>query len=207
MNVSVERTTRAAIPRVVNESARMSAEQDGERDDDRLMGRFCAGDETAFNELHAKYAQPIHAFIRRMVNQPSLADDLLQTTFMTVVRSRGRYEAGTSVRSWMYAIAANASRDSLRRAKVRGFETAPTAGNEPSVNPPMPDPPAARALQSALDSLHPDQREAVLLHKVHGLSFQEIAETLGISVSAAKVRAHRGYEHLRARLASLGDWT
>ena len=74
--------------------------------------------------------------------------------------------------------------------------------------PPMlPDPPAARAVEEALDALSPDQREAVLLHKVHGLSFSEIAETLGISVGAAKVRAHRGYEHLRVRLAPLGDLT
>lgn len=177
-----------------------------ELEDDELMLRFCAGDERAFDALYRKYADHLHAFVKRMVGQRSLADDLLQTTFLTVVRARGRYRPGTSVRAWMFAIAANAARDSLRRARVRGHEAAPTAANEPSVAPAaLPDPPVARALQVALDALQPDQREAVLLHKMHGLSFSEIAETLGITAGAAKVRAHRGYEQLRARLAALGD--
>ena len=179
-----------------------------EIEDDALMLRFCAGDERAFDALYAKYASHLHAFVKRMVNQRSLADDLLQTTFLTVVRARGRYRRGTSVRAWMFAIAANAARDSLRRARVRGLETTPTAANEPWVAPAaLPDPPVARALQGALDSLSAEQREAVLLHKMHGLSFSEIGETLGITAGAAKVRAHRGYEQLRSRLAAFGDLT
>jgi RNA polymerase sigma-70 factor (ECF subfamily) len=181
-------------------------------DDDALMARFCAGDDRAFEALHRKYAHQLHAFVRRMVGDRALADDLLQTTFLTVVRARGRYLRGTSVRAWMFAIAANAARDSLRRARVRRLQAtqATQESNDrlASAEPPMlPDPPAARAVEEALDALSPDQREAVLLHKVHGLSFSEIAETLGISVGAAKVRAHRGYEHLRVRLAPLGDLT
>jgi RNA polymerase sigma factor (sigma-70 family) len=179
-----------------------------EVEDDELMARFCEGDERAFDSLYRKYASHLHAFVKRMVNQRSLADDLLQTTFLTVVRARGRYRRGTSVRAWMFAIAANAARDSLRRSRVRGVEATPSAANEPSVAPPsLPDPPVARALQSALDSLSAEQREAVLLHKMHGLSFAEIAETLGITAGAAKVRAHRGYEQLRSRLAAFGDVT
>lgn len=181
-------------------------------EDDALMARFCAGDDRAFEALHAKYAQHMHAFVRRMVGDRALADDLLQTTFLTVVRARGRYLRGTSVRAWMFAIAANAARDSLRRARVRRAQATQESnerhGSQASAEPPaLPDPPAARAVQEALGALSADQREAVLLHKVHGLSFSEIAETLGISVGAAKVRAHRGYEHLRARLAPLGDLT
>jgi RNA polymerase sigma factor (sigma-70 family) len=179
-------------------------------DDDALMARFCAGDDRAFEALHARYARPIHAFVRRMVDDQALADDLLQTTFLTVVRARARYIRGTSVRAWMFAIAANAARDSLRRTRVRRArsvvgteEPAPADLEQPA----LPDPPAARAVQQALGALSAEQREAVLLHKVHGLSFSEIAETLGISSGAAKVRAHRGYEHLRALLAPLGDLT
>jgi len=193
-------------------AAAVSSAATRDADDDALMARFCAGDDRAFEALHGKYAHQLHAFVRRMVGDRALADDLLQTTFLTVVRARGRYLRGTSVRAWMFAIAANAARDSLRRARVRRLQ-ATQASQESSdrqacAEPPvLPDPPAARAVEEALGALSPEQREAVLLHKVHGLSFSEIAETLGISVGAAKVRAHRGYEHLRVRLAPLGDLT
>jgi RNA polymerase sigma-70 factor (ECF subfamily) len=58
-----------------------------------------------------------------------------------------------------------------------------------------------RAIEAALRQLPADQREAVLLHKLHGLSFPEVAVALGTSVGAAKVRAHRGYQRLKTLLA------
>jgi RNA polymerase sigma-70 factor (ECF subfamily) len=175
-------------------------------DDDELMAAFCRGDERAFDALYARHAQPVHAFLRRMVGRADLADDLLQTTFLSMVRARGRYQAGTQVRSWLLTIAANAARDALRRAKVRDLPASTVIVAEQSVEPELPDPAATRALESALQSLSAEQREAVVLHKLHDLSFDEVATVLGIKVSAAKVRAHRGYERLRALLrSSLGE--
>src|SRR3712207_3101284 len=138
-----------------------------------------------------------------MVGDRVLADDLLQTTFLSVVRGRGRYQPQTNLRGWLFAVATNAARDALRRTRRRREQSheAPERG----IDPVLPDPAAARALQQALAELPAEQREAVLLHKMHELSFPEIAEVLGIGVSAAKVRAHRGYEKLRARLALLED--
>lgn len=167
------------------------------------MEMFCRGDERAFDVLYARHADPVCAFLRRMVGQRELAEDLLQTTFLSMVRSRGRYQPGTSVRSWLFTIAANGARDALRRSRVRAAVARQEGAGDAHADPVLPDPAAARALQEALDELPPDQREAVLLHKMHDLSFPEIAEILGISTSAAKVRAHRGYERLRSRLAPL----
>lgn len=167
------------------------------------MAAFCAGDERAFEALYARHAEPVHAFLRRMVGQRDLADDLLQTVFLSMVRSRGRYEPGTSVRSWLFTIAANAARDALRRARVRANEAVTLAADPAVFEPALPDPAAARIVESALLALSPDQREAVVLHKIHGLSFEEVASVLGIKLSAAKLRAHRGYERLREILASL----
>jgi RNA polymerase sigma-70 factor (ECF subfamily) len=62
-----------------------------------------------------------------------------------------------------------------------------------------------RRLEDALQQLHPDQREAVILSKVEGWSFEEIASMRGISVVAARVRAHRGYEKLRQLLGGLEE--
>lgn len=176
-----------------------------ERIDEALMARFCAGEEAAFEALYQRYAAGILAFLRRLVRDDALADDLLQTTFLSMVRARGRYVAGAGVRGWLFAIAANAGRDALRRRRVR--PEVPVDEADPhlwTTDAEMPDPAVARAIVAALERLPPDQREAVLLHKWQELSFEEIAAALGISVSAAKVRAHRGYERLRVWLAELG---
>ena len=174
--------------------------------DDDLMQRFCRGDEAAFDMLYQRYTAPILTYLTRMVRDPALAEDLLQTTFLSFVRARGRYEAGTNVRAWIYAIATNAGRDAMRRARTRpdrltdtGLAPAAIAeGTGPR------DPAAARAVESALMRLPLEQREAVVLSKLQELSFEEIATALGISVAAAKVRAHRGYQRLRDLLAPLG---
>jgi len=173
-------------------------------DDDRLMAAFCRGDESAFVRLYERHARPLHGFLLRLLGEPTLAEDVLQTTFLSVVKGRGRYEPGTSVRAWLYTVAANAGRDALRRNKVRR-ETGLSADGAPEglvAEQAFGDPAAMRLIERALQGLSPDQREAVILHKVHGFSFEEIARMVGISATAAKVRAHRGYERLRALLGA-----
>ena len=167
------------------------------------MEQFCRGDENAFEILYARYASVVLAFLTRMVRDVALAEDLLQVTFLSVVRARGRYQPGTAVRAWVFAIAANAGRDALRRRRARREDLSPTAAADASVAPAQgADPGVARALQDALMRLPLEQREAVVLHKMHDLSFEDIANALGITVSAAKVRAHRGYHRLRELLGA-----
>lgn len=175
--------------------------------DDALMARFCKGDEAAFDLLYERYARPVHAFLCRMVRDEALAEDLLQMTFLSVVRARGRYVPGTAVRAWIYAIAANAGRDALRRRRTRREDFSETGAPREMAAPAgaEADPAAARAVEEALMKLSDDQREAVVLHKMQELSFEEISTALGISVGAAKVRAHRGYTRLRELLAPLGE--
>src|SRR3954454_14039530 len=91
------------------------------------MEQFCRGDETAFDALYERHAPPVLAFLTRMVRDAALAEDLLQTTFLSVVRARGRYQPGTAVRAWVFAIATNAGRDALRRRRARREDLSSTA--------------------------------------------------------------------------------
>jgi len=175
--------------------------------DDALMRRFCAGDETAFGQLYDKYAAEVLAFLTRLVRDPALAEDVLQTAFLSFVRARDRYLPSAGVRAWIFAIAANAGRDALRRRKSRREDL---VGEEPLVRHAgaaavISDPVMGHTLELALAQLPEDQREAVLLHKLQGLSFPEIAQALGTTAGAARLRAHRGYERLKQLLVSVGS--
>lgn len=172
--------------------------------DEALMERYCNGDNQALEALFERHARPVHGFLVRMVRDGALADDLLQTTFLSVVRSADRYQRGAKVLPWLMTIAANAARDTLRR-KNQNIEVLATddAPPEPSVTPEHSDPAARKLIEAAFAELPAQQREAVVLHKLNGLSFEEIAQSLNISETAARIRAHRGYEKLRALLEKL----
>jgi RNA polymerase sigma-70 factor (ECF subfamily) len=170
------------------------------------MERFCDGEHDAFEVLFARHAGRVQGFLARMVRDGPLAEDLLQTTFLSVVRARGRFEPGTRFSPWLLTIAANAARDALRRRQhVEAFSQQEASSAPSSVSPGVGDPAMRKRLEDALQQLPPDQREAVILSKVEGWSFEEIASMRGISVVAARVRAHRGYEKLRLLLGELGE--
>lgn len=178
--------------------------RDETRSDEALMERFCEGDASALEALFNRHARSVHGFLANMVRNEALADDLLQQTFLSVIRSADRYQRGAKVSPWLLTIAANAARDSLRRTRLRIEVAEPvTPEQEPSVTPALSDPGARRRIEAALATLPDQQREAVLLHKLEGLSFDEIGRSLGISETAARIRAHRGYEKLRVLLEEL----
>jgi RNA polymerase sigma factor (sigma-70 family) len=169
--------------------------------DERLMERFVQGDEKGISELFARHARPLHGFVRRMVGDA--ADDVVQTTFVSISRSRGRYQRGAPFRPWLYAVAANAARDHLRRNRYEEH-VSPAAVPEPVAEAePLADPGLTRVVEAALAQLPANQREAVVLHRFEGFSFRQISDLLGVSETAVKVRAHRGYERLRVLLAHL----
>jgi RNA polymerase sigma factor (sigma-70 family) len=176
-----------------------------EDSDEALMERFCTGEAAAFDALFARYSPPIHRYLRRLVSDDAAAQDLTQTTFLSLVRARGRYLKGAPLKPWLYAIATNAARDQLRRKRpddltATGELPHDAAGEEG----PEHDGGMERAVHAALGKLPDNQREAIVLHRFEGLSFAEVADAVGASESAVKVRAHRGYERLRELLR--GVW-
>jgi RNA polymerase sigma factor (sigma-70 family) len=166
------------------------------------MEQFCQGDETAFDALFERHAPAVRGYLARLVGSAALADDLTQTTFLSLVRARGRFLKGARFKPWLYAIATNAARDSKRRrteSLTPKGELPADEGEEMAVR----DFGMERQVHAALKQLPDSQREAILQHRFHGLSFAEIAVAEGVTESAVKVRAHRGYERLRELLKGL----
>ena len=172
--------------------------------DEALMERFRDGAQDAFEDLFARHAGRVQGFLARMVRDGALAEDLLQATFLSVIRSRGRYEPGTRFTPWLMTIAANAARDALRHQRhVDAYASTEDATPAMGLGPDASDPSLRRHLLDALHQLPSDHREAVVLSKVEGWSFEEIGALRGISAGAARLRAHRGYEKLRELLGGL----
>ncbi|MBF5045892.1 RNA polymerase sigma factor [Aggregicoccus sp. 17bor-14] len=168
------------------------------------MQRFIDGDAAAFDVLFERYAAPLHGYLWRLLGDRALVEDLTQATFLSLVRARGRFRPGSRFRPWLYAIATNAARDHLRR----GHERLTASGELPqelaAEEAPVQDAPLQAAVQKALAQLPESWRTVVVMHRFEELPLAEIAEILGTTEGAVKVRAHRGYERLRELLG--GVW-
>lgn len=168
--------------------------------DEELMAAYVKGDPRAFDELFRRYGPLLLRVMRRQLNEAE-AQELVQQTFLQMHRARNDFQQGRKLRPWLMTIAYNLKRELYRRRKRR--PEAPL-DEEPRDDAERIDP-LERAddrarVRRALQTLPDNQREAIELHWFEELSFAEVAEILGVSVSAVKVRAHRGYKALRAEL-------
>lgn len=170
------------------------------------MDRFCQGDAQAFDGLFQRYAPAVHGYLLKLVGDRATAEDLAQATFLSLVKSRGRFAKGSPFKPWLYAIATNAARDSVRRRKPEDLTSdGELPRDAPAENAGPSDVGLDRRVREALATLPDNQREVIILNRFEGLSMAEIAVALGASESAVKVRAHRGYERLREQLHDLWE--
>jgi RNA polymerase sigma-70 factor (ECF subfamily) len=167
-----------------------------------LMVAYQAGDEMAFESLYGVLARPVGGYLRSLTRDAARAEDLLQETFYSVHRARHTWDPSRSAKAWIYAIAHNVFLMSARSAKRRGRHEE----QAPDELPDVPVPPEVEALadrqavRRALAELPGDRREAIVLHHLGGLSFQEVGSVQGVTTMAAKLRAHRGMVRLRELL-------
>ena len=166
------------------------------------MTAYIAGDKAAFRELFQRYTPLLQRAMARDLRSSEEANDLVQQTFLHLHRSRLDFEPGRKLKPWVFTIALNLKREFFRRSKRRHE----TSLEDDRVAEPFEGPrgqersDAARETARALSRLPAEHREVIELHWFAGLSFPEVAEAVGSTVAAVKVRAHRGYVALRARL-------
>jgi RNA polymerase sigma factor (sigma-70 family) len=177
------------------------------RSDEELMAGYVAGDRGAFDELFRRYAPILLRVLARQLRTPEEANDLVQQTFLQLHRARNDFRPGARLRPWLFTIALNLKREHFRRVKRRPESPLELDGrSDPAVQPSGPErADAEKTVRRALDQIPDDHREVIVLHWFEGLSFAEVSEVVGASVSAVKVRAHRGYVALRRLLADSGN--
>ena len=188
-----------------------------------LMLRVKRGDRVAFTELVEKYKQPVMNLVYRTLHDEAEAEDLAQVVFLQVYKSAKRYESRAKFSTWLFTIARNLCLNEIRRRSRHPADSLEEAHAEhedqprqqyedkSSVAPPekLLHGELAQKIEEALAGLPENQRTAILLCRQEELSYEEIAEILGCSLSATKSLIHRGRETLKEKLKpylQTGEW-
>lgn len=154
--------------------------------DETLMLEFKRGSREAFEELFARYRGPLYGFFRRRLNGDQRAEDLMQETFLAVIRATARYEPRALVRTYLYGIAMNL----LAAERRKQFRDAP--GGETALEPTTDGAPKAVLwIRQALDRLEDAEREILMLREYEQLSYAEIAELVNVPVNTVRSRLFR----------------
>jgi RNA polymerase sigma-70 factor (ECF subfamily) len=192
--------------------------------DVELMLRVKRGDRAAFEAIVQKFKQPVLNLIARSLPDQMDAEDIAQNVFIQVYKAASRYEPSAKFSTWLFTIARNFCLNELRRRSRHPADsldaTHPADENHPLRQVPdlRPTGPTETLLQleleekiqAALADLPENQRTAILLCRQQELSYEDIAQVLGCSLSATKSLIHRGREVLKERLKAYlrtGAWT
>jgi len=176
-----------------------------------------AGDEGAFRVLVDRHRNAIVNLTHRYLGNRADAEDLAQETFLKVYRARGRYEPTAKFTTWLYRVAVNTCLNEVRNRRNRPTYGAVSlqstvTGEEDGVGATLPDPAAESPSQNAereelrgrvraaVDELPERQRLALLLNKFHGLSYEELAATLEMTIPGVKSLLVRARENVRKQI-------
>jgi len=189
----------------------------GESDDQRLIESLRCGSERAYEELLARFQQPVYTLAVRLLNSPSEAADVVQEVFLKVFRNIDSFRGQSTLKTWIYRITVNEAHNARRwffrhRRREVELDTDPQEArnwretirdNGRSPFDMAFENERAGMIEAALERINPSFREAVVLRDIVDLSYEEIAEVLGVSLGTVKSRILRGREALRAEL--VGD--
>jgi RNA polymerase sigma-70 factor, ECF subfamily len=183
--------------------------------DVRLMLRAQDGDETAFPELFQRLGPRILQYVRRLVGSEARAEEITQDVFVQMFRFRHRYRPESKLSTWVFTIATNLCLNELRRPERQlrvDLREHRLDESDRQDEPSLPDPNAidpeqgaagrelARALETAVAALPPKQRAALLLSRIDGMAYRDVADALGTTEGAVKALLFRATHGLRDRL-------
>jgi RNA polymerase sigma-70 factor (ECF subfamily) len=176
--------------------------------DGALVERVLAGDRSAFGTLVERYQDKMLAYARYMGFDDADARDAVQDAFVRAFRHLRRCGDPNRFGGWLFKIVSNVCRTAGGNASRRRTDSLDAHGDSLVASGPPPDEELESSwlksqVRRALDSVAPDQREALVLMYLHGHSVREIQEMTGASTSAVKMRLKRGREALEALLGPL----
>lgn len=167
------------------------------------MVRVAQGDIAAFEQLVNKYKGPVLNVIYRFIGRQGDAEDLAQEVFLRVYKARNRYRPIAKFSTWLFRIVTNLCLNYKRRPESLSLDEICV---NPKSNLPSPDILLERdetnaMIRAAIDSLPRNQRIAIILQRFENASYKEIANIMGVSVSAVESLIYRAKQTLRKKLS------
>ena len=180
-----------------------------------LLARLCSGEEAAWGELHRDHYPRLWSSVQRILNNPTLADDVVQETFIKAHRDIRRFEGHSQLGTWLYRIAVNQALDTIRKKQRTerwlSFLSPVAAEEDMPVMPEGEVPPAASlglesaelraTISEAMAELTVEHRAVVQLRLIDEMSLEETARLLRCKPGTVNSRLHYACEHLRRKLA------
>jgi len=181
--------------------------------DEALVARFAAGDAAAFEALYARHERPLWRFLIRLCRDRPAAEEVMQSTWFSVMKEAPRFRPDGRFAPWLYTIARNKVIDAQRaRRPMQSLDVAADGDDEEPLaarlaDDSQPSPLAAteqleqgHAILAALERLPAEQREAFVLQMDGDLSVEEIARVTGTTFETAKSRLRYARDKLKALL-------
>jgi RNA polymerase sigma-70 factor (ECF subfamily) len=174
--------------------------------DEELMIDVQNGSMTAFEILYDRYYQRLFHFILRFLRERALAEDVLQETFLHLLKGRKGYRKNSRFSTYLFTIGRNLCLDSLKSWQRNHLQISREEeidrARDPSKGPQkiLEETEMAKMLQNEIQTLPADQREVLLLSKYSGLSYDEIAQIIDTTPAAAKQKAYRAMLSLKQKL-------
>ncbi len=201
-------------------AARSAASANEAKYDAELVRRFNSGDEKAFVEIMERHREKIFTITRSLLHNHADAEEITQDTFIRAHRGLARFLGESSLSTWLHRIAVNLARNRywyfFRRRRYDTLSLDCPLSDDSSatftelVATEQPDPARSAVadefsslIQECMDKLPAPHREVLMLRNVQHRSYDEIAQSLGITVGTVKSRIARARENIRATLAEL----
>ena len=180
-------------------------------DEAELLGAARRGDRDAFDELVRRTFVDTFTLARRLTGNDEDARDVVQETYLRAWKAIGKFRGDSQFSTWLYRITANTASTQVHRRRrqraepfAEGFDPADDRA-EQQITQSAESAESLDRISAALDELPAKLRNVVVLKDVYGMPHEEIADELGISVAAAKVRLHRARRKLRDVLYEEGE--
>lgn len=169
--------------------------------DNSLMIKVKDGDLDRLGLLFERYKKPLYGFFYGLCRDQDLSEDLVQNTFMRILKYRHLFRGEGDFRTWMFHIARNVNNDHYRKNKLKVRESVEDwqerLGHDENRSNEIQHGEEEQMLSMAMDRLPADKREILLLSKYQEKKYKEIGEIIGCSEGAVKVKVFRALQELK----------
>ena len=169
--------------------------------DNNLMMKVREGDLDKMGLLFERYKRPLYGFFYGLNKEHELSEDLVQNTFLRILKYRHLFRGDGDFRAWMFHIARNVNIDHHRKHRIKATEALENwqerVGHHENQSVEMQQNEEHRMLSMAMDRLPADKREVLLLSKFEERKYSEIGEVLGCTEGAVKVKVFRALQELK----------